>query len=184
MQIANNNLVPILSDATYRGVKAAMVEVVGGTQSSYQLPGDVLAGINTEAVDAFKMAGMITGEAAVSVIKGTQTDYYNYSQPSGTANWQDYPLWTQQQANAMFSSDDITRVTDSLNKIVGTLENNSSKQNYNPSAREINNYPEATKKIQMHILVSGLEDAENKVAEAGAEIVAKALSHAEVGLSY
>lgn len=184
MQIANNNLVPILSDATYRGVKAAMVEVVGGTQSSYQLPGDVLAGINTEAVDAFKMAGMITGEAAVSVIQGTQTDYYNYSQPSGTANWQDYPLWTQQQANAMFSSDDITRVTDSLNKIVDTLENTSSKLNYNPSARQINNYPEATKKIQMHILVSGLEDAENKVAEAGAEIVAKALGDAEVGLSY
>ena len=109
---------------------------------------------------------------------------YNYSQPSGTANWQDYPLWTQQQANAMFSSDDITRVTDSLTKIVGTLENNSSKLNYNPSARQINNYPEATKKIQMHILVSGLEDAENKVAEAGAEIVAKALGDADVGLSY
>ncbi|MSV24228.1 hypothetical protein FYJ78_03305 [Selenomonas sp. WCA-380-WT-3B 3/] len=85
---ANESLVPVLSDATYEGVKKAMIEVYRGSQEpKFELPADAIPGVKDQ----------------VSIIRRTDED------------WQSYPLWSEDQARNLTSLvTSITPLSDSI----------------------------------------------------------------------
>lgn len=118
MKSAQDNLVPILTDSTYQGVKQAMVEVIRGTGSVFEIPDDI-------------------HEALIS-------SNYQSAMPA-----------------------DIVGGTPSQ-----------------PPAAPVDNTP---KNINLNINVNGFDDVSGKVAEAGAELIAKAIpgiDSANINMNY
>lgn len=107
MKAAQNELVPIISDGTYQGVKAAMVEVMHGTSISQVLPQEqqeqLLGGgrINTMRGGNTAYDNYDTGFDSTAYRAWTEADALKLAQLGGLMNdaqWGSVPQQQQQQA--------------------------------------------------------------------------------------
>ena len=104
MKSAQDQLVPILSDSVYEGVKRALIEVQRGTNTSYEDPS------GRYRIDLGSYGGSISSAAGSfhdSVERSGQAFYANVSQGAGaimtaansvTANMDKYKLWSEADA--------------------------------------------------------------------------------------
>lgn len=119
MSSAKSNLVPIISDGTYQGTKAAMIEVLRGTsmtnesgqQQQYQPSFDV----NTPSIDFTPLVSAIDAAAAqqretMEIIRGTMTQTIDIASSSADAELSSYKLWTEQEAQQILQAADHTVV--------------------------------------------------------------------------
>lgn len=119
MSSAKSNLVPIISDGTYQGTKAAMIEVLRGTsmtnesgqQQQYQPSFDV----NAPSIDFTPLVSAIDTAAAqqretMEIIRGTMTQTIDIASSSADAELSSYKLWTEQEAQQILQAADHTVV--------------------------------------------------------------------------
>lgn len=119
MSSAKSNLVPIISDGTYQGTKAAMIEVLRGTsmtnesgqQQQYQSSFDV----NAPSIDFTPLVSAIDTAAAqqretMEIIRGTMTQTIDIASSSADAELSSYKLWTEQEAQQILQAADHTVV--------------------------------------------------------------------------
>ena len=104
MKSAQDQLVPILSDSVYEGVKRALIEVQRGSNTSYEDPS------GRYRIDLGSYGGSISSAAGSfhdSVERSGQAFYANVSQGAGaimtaansvTANMDKYKLWSEADA--------------------------------------------------------------------------------------
>ena len=81
MKAAQSELVPIISDGTYRGVKAAMVEVMQGTNISQVLPQE--------------QQEQLFGGGSINTMRGGNAAYDNYDTDFDSTA---YRTWTESDA--------------------------------------------------------------------------------------
>lgn len=119
MNSAKSNLVPIISDGTYQGTKAAMIEVLRGTsmtnesgqQQQYQPSFDV----NAPSIDFTPLVSAIDTAAAqqretMEIIRGTMSQTVDIASSGVDAEISSYKLWTEQEAQQILSAADHTVV--------------------------------------------------------------------------
>ena len=152
MREAQQNLVPILSDATYKGVKQAMVEVMRGNQTSFELP--------DEAREQYGIGA--PPQASIAVDRGTQSGF--------------------DAIPTSFTQDILSKVsqqTDGVQQLV-SLQSNASTQLQSQLGQLAqlcaapaggNGQAAPMQNVTYHLVVSitGLEDVSNVVAQTAAK---------------
>jgi len=195
MKAAQSELIPIISDGTYQGVKAAMVEVWSGTSMTQTLPQDIQE----------RLRGDQYGDTGIQVIGGTQSEYKPYqvdaNYVSNPWNEQDAAKYMQQIAdgNTVNYYDDMRNtlndftssqknitdiISNGISNMTAAIENINKTENSSGNDNQVNK-DSTPQEINLNINVSGFENVEQKVAEAGAELIEKALPDVSINaLSY
>lgn len=118
MSSAKSNLVPIISDGTYQGTKAAMIEVLRGTNMTNEsgiMSQQPTFDVNTPSMDFTPLVTAIDTAAAqqretMEIIRGTMTQTIDIASSSADAELSSYKLWTEQEAQQILQAADHTVV--------------------------------------------------------------------------
>jgi hypothetical protein len=139
MKIAQNELVPILSDSVYEGVKRAMIEVQHGTNTAYEDPygryridlgnagqdfGGRVASTGSAFHDSVSSAGSVLRD---SVYSSSQAFYANVSKSAGNMSAaaknivDSSRLWTEKEAEAAHRYNNSLNDSPSLSTMAGKI---------------------------------------------------------------
>lgn len=118
MNSAKSNLVPIISDGTYQGTKAAMIEVLRGTNMTNEsgiMSQQPTFDVNTPSMDFTPLVTAIDTATAqqretMEIIRGTMTQTIDIASSSADAELSSYKLWTEQEAQQILQAADHTVV--------------------------------------------------------------------------
>lgn len=116
MNSAKSNLVPIISDGTYQGTKAAMIEVLRGTNMTNEsgiMSQQPTFDVNAPSIDFTPLVSAIDTAAAqqretMEIIRGTMTQTIDIASSSADAELSSYKLWTEQEAQQILQAADHT----------------------------------------------------------------------------
>lgn len=159
MKEAQDNLVPILSDATYRGVKAAMVEVIRGEKSGYEFAGD----------------NPLVSKGKEQQDNGAWQSYKSWSEEQAKSIMEQNGYQLEQ------SSELLAKATDAISSTARNI------QSFDSSPRSVRqfDYDNSKRQIDLNVNVNGFTDGalKDQFVEAGAKVVANALASADMGSS-
>ena len=111
MSSAKSNLVPIISDGTYQGTKAAMIEVLRGTSMTNE--SGIMSQQPTFTAPAIDFSGLApaisqANQSTIEVLKGTMMSTVQVAQSSTEAEISSYRVWTEQEAQQILQAADHT----------------------------------------------------------------------------